>query len=730
MEQRIKITKFRKNISRETVFQLLNCGEDNPTYQQMTEEFEELLEPVKEKLKPEAVIGFGKVPEELSCDKLKTGEDVIYVLATVGKAVSEFSSAYFDDGDFLKGMLIDAMADACLFAMDDEIEDVLKHECAKRHIGILSRLEAPEDVPMAAQKAAYDQLDAKESLGISISPSYMYDPVKTSCQVMRVTEDATVFKAQHNCRKCKAKGCTMRNIQPITITVQNKDKTFQVISREYETILDAMNKQGAYFSAVCGGKGNCGKCKIRLLEGELEITPADRKHFTQEELEKGYRLACRAYPTDDITISMATQDEAGFSIQVGHGTQEEETEQVDESGYDIAIDIGTTTLAFQLVGKTSKKPVASFATLNRQRAFGADVISRIQASCDGKKDELQKSIREDLMTGIQALVKEKGIEPSQIDRIAIGGNTTMGHLLMGFSCEGLGVYPFTPVDIGLIEKPFGEVLGNDYLDATVILLPGISTYVGGDIVSGLYDCDFGTDPKTALLVDLGTNGEMAIGNCERIITTSTAAGPAFEGGNISWGMGSVQGAICNVKIQDGKAKVTTIGDKPPVGLCGTGVIETMAELIEHEYVDETGRLEDEYFDEGFELAKTVDGKKITFTQQDVREIQLAKSAVRGGIEVLLRRFGVTYDQVDAVYLAGGFGYHINQEKSMVIGLIPHEFDGKIKAVGNSSLGGALRYLTEENAKEEIRQILDHSTEIDLSQDPDFNDLYMEHMFFE
>ena len=120
---------------------------------------------------------------------------------------------------------------------------------------------------------------------------------------------------------------------------------------------------------------------------------------------------------------------------------------------------------------------------------------------------------------------------------------------------------------------------------------------------GLYDCDFGTNPKTALLVDLGTNGEMAIGNCERIITTSTAAGPAFEGGNISWGMGSVQGAICNVKIQDGKAKVTTIGDKPPVGLCGTGVIETMAELIEHEYVDETGRLEDEYFDEGFETGK-------------------------------------------------------------------------------------------------------------------------------
>lgn len=518
--------------------------------------------------------------------------------------------------------------------------------------------------------------------------------------------------------------------QEVMITVIGKGKSFSVVSDKTENILAVINKQGAYFSAVCGGKGNCGKCKIRLVEGTLAVTLADEKHFSAEELKNGYRLACRAYPETDVTVSMEFQDEEGFEIQVDHSHARLSDKKVEESGYDIAIDIGTTTIAFQLLGKTSKKPINAYATLNRQRAYGADVISRIQASCDGKHEELQKSIREDLMVGIIWLVKDTGIEPSQIESIAIGANTTMIHLLMGYSCANLGVYPFIPVDISLQEWPFERVLGNTYSNAEVTLLPGISTYVGGDITSGLYSCDFGKKDEICLLVDLGTNGEMAIGNHDRIVTTSTAAGPAFEGGNISWGMGSVQGAICNVEIQADGVAVQTIGEKPPIGLCGTGVIETIAELVEKEYVDETGRLEKPYFETGFELAKTPEGKTITFTQQDVREIQLAKSAVRAGIEVLLRRFGVTYDQVSCVYLAGGFGFHISQKKSMIIGLIPSEFDGKIEAVGNSSLGGALRYLQESDGKDEILKVLSLCSEIDLSTDADFNDLYMEYMFFE
>lgn len=513
------------------------------------------------------------------------------------------------------------------------------------------------------------------------------------------------------------------------ITVHGMDNDFSVIWEGNASVLEAMNHQGVYFSAVCGGKGSCGKCKIQVIEGALPITSADEKYFSTAELEQGYRLACQAFSKDNVIIRMERQDEEGFQIQVAHAHARLSKQTTLESSYDVAIDIGTTTIAFQLLGKTSNMPVNAYALLNRQRAYGADVISRIQAACEGKADELQRSIREDLLSGIRWLVKDTGIEFQQIERIGIGANTTMGHLLMGYSCEGLGVYPFRPVDIGFQEWSFQHVLGTNG-DGKVTLLPGVSTYVGGDITAGLYSCDFGHNEDVCLLVDLGTNGEMAIGNCERIVTTSTAAGPAFEGGNISWGTGSVPGAICHVEIEPDCVSVETIGHKEPVGICGTGVIEIISELVEKGYVDETGRLMDSYFEKGFQLSETPDGKPIAFTQQDIREVQLAKSAVRAGIEVLLRRFGVSYDQVAKVYLAGGFGFHINQEKAMVMGLIPRELTGKIETVGNSSLGGALRYLQEADGKEKIMKIVGLCSEIDLSVDSDFNELYMEHMFFE
>lgn len=306
----------------------------------------------------------------------------------------------------------------------------------------------------------------------------------------------------------------------------------------------------------------------------------------------------------------------------------------------------------------------------------------------------------------------------------------MGHLLMGYDCDTLGVYPFTPVNIDFIEGSFQEILGNDLLDASTVLLPGISTYVGGDIVSGLLSLGFDSREQVCLLVDLGTNGEMALGNRDKIMVTSTAAGPAFEGGNISCGMGSVAGAICSVKIEDGTVSVKTIRDQAPVGLCGTGVVETVAELVKEEIVEDSGLLDEEYFEDGFLLAKDPEGKEIVFTQQDVREIQLAKAAVRGGVETLLVRYGISYDDVHKVYLAGGFGYKLDTEKAIAIGMFPEEFQGKIEAIGNSSLAGAVEYLTEQDSRERIGKILSVSTEINLSADKDFNEFYMDSMFFE
>jgi uncharacterized 2Fe-2S/4Fe-4S cluster protein (DUF4445 family) len=211
---------------------------------------------------------------------------------------------------------------------------------------------------------------------------------------------------------------------------------------------------------------------------------------------------------------------------------------------------------------------------------------------------------------------------------------------MGYDCKSLGEYPFTPVNIDLIEGTYKEILADDYLQASVRIVPGISTFVGGDITAGLFSCNVDQQEEYSLLIDLGTNGEMALGNKDKIIVTSTAAGPAFEGGNIEWGVGSLEGAIAGVKIVDGKAEVRTIGDKAPIGICGTGGIETVAELIKAELVDETGCLDDDYFDEGYPLAETENGEEIVFTQQDVREVQLAKAAVRAGIETLFLRYGI------------------------------------------------------------------------------------------
>jgi uncharacterized 2Fe-2S/4Fe-4S cluster protein (DUF4445 family) len=312
----------------------------------------------------------------------------------------------------------------------------------------------------------------------------------------------------------------------------------------------------------------------------------------------------------------------------------------------------------------------------------------------------------------------------------IAGNTTMGHLFCGFPCDSLGVAPYTPVDISTIRRSAREIFGWEESGAEVILLPGISTYVGADITAGMYVTGMHESEEVSLLVDLGTNGEMAIGNKDRFMVTSTAAGPAFEGGNISRGVAGVPGAICHVHFEGDNIHTETIGGKTPVGLCGTGVIETVFELQKNGWIDETGLLEEDYFDDGVSLAKDANGEDIVFLQQDVREIQLAKSAVRAGLECLLLKFGVTYEEISHVYIAGGFGYKMDLSKAAGIGMLPKELLPKMQAVGNSSLGGAMAGLLGAQAVEEMEQIVAKSEEVSLAMSKEFNDFYMDYMMFE
>lgn len=729
MNQFYEIDHLVPELNLKSVLDGMDCYEDSPVYEEVVEEYHEISDEMLDLARPVGILGFGTMPKEIETKKYKAGTPVIYAVLSIGDEIKQRSTKAFEEGDYVKGMLCDSIADNLLFSLEGRMMEKLQEVCKEHKMGILQRLEAPQDISMETQRVAWEHLELKKKFGIDISSGYMFDPVKTSCQVFILTDDEKVFKAQHDCRKCPNVNCKLRNIPKTEIEVLQGKESRRILMEEGESLMNALLREGYYMSAPCGGKGRCGKCGVRILEGEVPAGLEDEKRFTKEELENGWRLACRLYPAEDLKIAFEFNDESRFEILSDCKTEESE-KVAEESGFRVAIDIGTTTIAMELLGKDSGKKLHAVTCINGQRAYGADVISRIQASVDGRKKELQECIRRDLLKGIRQLTEETGISMKMIDRISIAGNTTMGHLLMGCPCDSLGVYPFEPVNIDFIKESFPEILNSEECEAEVEILPGISTYVGGDIVSGLYACGFDKSEEISLLVDLGTNGEMALGNKDRILVTSTAAGPAFEGGNITWGTGSVAGAICSVKIADGKAQVKTIQDQPPVGICGTGVVETAAELVKAGIVEDTGLLAEEYFDDGFPLAETEEGKTIAFTRKDIREIQLAKAAVRAGAETLMLRYGVEKEQIAHVYLAGGFGYKLDKEKAVSIGMLPPELCDRIEAVGNSSLSGAAQYLNDRNGEKALQEIVRVSSEVNLSSDKDFNDFYVDYMMFE
>lgn len=362
------------------------------------------------------------------------------------------------------------------------------------------------------------------------------------------------------------------------------------------------------------------------------------------------------------------------------------------------IDIGTTTVAaIRLVdGKIKNR----YTALNRQRHFGSDVISRIDASNNGKKRQLQMLIRQQ----INECISELG---AYEDNIIICANTAMMSFFMGYDCNGLGVYPFKAQSLDTVREGAYTLLG------------GISGFVGGDITSGLYMCGFDNSEKINLFLDLGTNGEIAVGNRERIICTSVAAGPAFEGGNISCGSGAIKGAITSVSFCEGI--IRTVGDAEPVSICGSGIIELMAELVKSGAVDSSGLLDEKYNGE-YKLTEN-----ISLFQTDIRNIQTAKSAIRTGIEIIINKYGIDENIIDNVFVSGGFSKYLDIEKACIIGLLPDRFKNKYKCVGNSSLGGGVKVL--EKGIDGIEKIRAVSEEFSLAENDRFNELFLENMYF-
>ena len=725
--------ELKVKINRDDVFRQIDCFKDSDFYDLYVEEYEEILDEMYSLCSPVCLLKYDVIGNELAKEGLAEGTPVMYVLYSIGDGISKYSTNCFKEGDYVKGMLSDAMADSALFSLEKEFLPYLREQCGEHKVGIKKRLEAPGTIPMIAQKVIWEKTEAEKLCGIGLSTGFMFDPVKSNGLIYVLTDNENIFMHQHDCRHCPLVNCKARNIPAIPVQVIENDKKYIIYVNHKESILDALMKYDSSFTAVCGGAGKCGKCKIQVLNGNLHINMYDKNCFTKEELESGMRLSCKAYPDEPLTISVSFKGEKSFEILNDFGTSLESVDDIDFNNdeFGIAIDIGTTTIAVLLMDITKKKKMTIHSAINHQRNYGADVISRIKISTEGKKDKLQKSIQKDLTDGIDFVINKSDLSIDKIKEIVIAGNTTMIHLLMGYDCKSLGEFPFKPYNTNIIEGTPLEILGKDLSNAVVKILPAISAFVGGDIVSGLYSCDSDIDDKYSLLIDLGTNGELALGNKYKLLVTSTAAGPAFEGGNIKWGVGSIEGAIAGVKFEEDGPVLKTIGDKTPTGICGTGVIEAVSELVRTELVDETGCLDDDYFEDGYPLAKTKDGNVISFTQQDIREIQLAKAAIRAGIETLILRYGITKDDISNVYIAGGFGVKLDCEKAIQIGMIPEEFEDKISAVGNSSLGGAVKcLLSEDVGLKRCALMVENSDEINLSSDKDFNNFYMEHMYFE
>lgn len=650
-------------------------------------------------------------------------EHELYVVMTLGPAVSRQLERCQDDDELLKALLFNSMADTCLFALEKQVLQQLRLICRQKGCGIACRHEPGSDLPLSAQAEAVRQTAAGRTVGVEINDSMTLSPAKSMSLVFELSDDPALFQTAHDCSACPKTDCPRRR--------EAKARDVRLRCPAGRRVHEYIQSQGIEFALPCGGKGMCGKCRVRAVKGRLAVTPEDKRIFSKEQLQEGWRLACRAVTTEDVELLVPIREETGFSALAAGDEDAVPAAVADGRDYGLAVDIGTTTLAAALVDTADGQIAASATAVNSQRAFGADVISRIEAACKGQGKALQQAVRRDLCALIRQLLEKCPAAAGHCRKMAVAANTTMLHLLMGWSCEGLGNWPFRPVSLGGGTYDAAEVLGpqNPLPGGKVTLLPGMTAYVGADITAGIWQCGLAASDEVSLFVDLGTNGEMALGNRDKRFIASAPAGPALEGGKLTWGTGSVPGAICGVRIERGRAKVRTIDNALPVGICGTGIIEAMAALVAEGLVDATGKLADPYFHKGFPLASTLDYERITLSQQDIREIQMAKSAIRAGIESLIERSGLSRQRIRQVWLAGGFGYYLDPQKAAVIGLLPPDLAERTTAVGNTSLKGAIGLLTGAVTLDTLQAIADGAEEIVLGNDEAFQRLYIDYLNF-
>jgi len=586
------------------------------------------------------------------------------------------------------------------------------------------------------------------------------------------------------------------------------------------TIFNAANWAGLAIDSTCGGRGTCGKCKVRLLQGANSMTEADHRFLTASQLAEGWRLSCRALVHTDCLVEvprLMTSPKAallGYGrhvvlnpnvakvfLQLAEPTLEDQrsdarrvTQALRAEGYDVqiipdvwralpkvlrasdfaltavvcgdeliavepgdttgqayglALDIGTTTVVGALVDLNTGAVVAVQSALNGQAAFGADVIARIShvmLEPDGLAG-LQARIIETLNTLVDNLLATSGVARENVYEAVAVGNATMLHLLLKIDPEAIGVGPFIPAVEEAVTLPAAEIGLRLHPQARVSTLPHIGAYVGADIVAGLLATGLVRNPDDhwRLYIDVGTNGEIVLGSSWATLATAAPAGPAFEGAQIQCGMRASTGAIEGVRITEDVHLQIIGGEVRPLGICGSGLVDAVAEMIRCGLIDATGRLArpEEVRDRlpqalvnrlvetggvrAFRLSQPEDN--ITLTQPDIRALQFAKAAIASGAQVLMARLGLQAADLHEVLLAGSFGSYLNPASARTIGLVPLLPVERIVAVGNAAGEGAkiaLLSFRERQAASRIPEVVEY---LELSGRPEFNDVFTEALSF-
>jgi len=525
------------------------------------------------------------------------------------------------------------------------------------------------------------------------------------------------------------------------ITVTLEPTGYHLECNSGTSLLTCAQMVGVEINAVCAGNGTCGMCKVFVVSGDVSpLSDLEREHLSLDEMNKNLRLACQVNALSDCLVqfppeSLATMQRLQLEGQELH-VKIDNDYLFQPGAYGFAVDIGTTKLAGYLLDMQNGRTLAMGGVTNPQIAFGEDVISRIQYTDNHEHglDTLHRILVDVLDKLLADLCVEAGISPSHVVEGVMVGNTAMHHFLAGIPVHSLGVAPYQPGQLASMYLPASGIGLHMAEDACVYLPPNIAGFVGGDHVAMLLATGAPSLPQTVIALDIGTNTEISLIHQGRHWACSCASGPAFEGAHIHEGMRAIPGAIERFKLENDKHQLLTIERKPAIGICGSGILDVVAELRRAGILDRRGtftandpRVNRENGNTRFVLVPSTDtghGREISINRSDVNEIQLAKAAIRSGIEMLLKTAGITYEMIELFLVAGAFGTYLDVGNAVGIGMFPRISLECYRQVGNAAGVGAKQMLLSKSHRALAERLGDHIQYVELAGTREYPGIFM------